>query len=170
MKLETIKANSEIMEHSTVNKLDLITPAYPTKQLNHSLKLGSKVQLFRRKLLNGYDLSFFQKRGNGINALLEHVGRLTDLTGVYIISSPAGEPLVLSSSKKVIIDVQNLARGKRAKDRAVLERVANFYGFSSYVMGRELLLAMKVNWMEVTDKTYRLMLKRAMIPHVRFVL
>ncbi|MEP2024513.1 MAG: hypothetical protein ABJH98_11420 [Reichenbachiella sp.] len=158
------------MKQSIANRLDLITPNYPAKQLNHSLKLTSKIKLFKRKLLRGYDISMFQKKGNGLKTIMEKTGRLNDLSGLYVISSSTGEPLILSSSKKVLADIQQLARGKRAKDKMILEKVAIHYGFHSYKMGRELLLAMKVNWLEVTDKTFRLMLRRAMSAEVKFML
>lgn len=105
-----------------------------------------------------------------MKTILDKTGRFNDLSGIYVVSSSSGEPLVLSTSKKVLEDIQRLARAKRVKDRRVLEKVASYYGFSNYKMGRELLLAMNVNWLEVTDKTFRLMLKRAMMLHVKFVL
>ncbi|WP_422362160.1 hypothetical protein [Reichenbachiella sp.] len=158
------------MKHSFVNRLDIIAARYPAKQLNHSLKLTSKIKLFKRKLSSGHDVSIFQKRGNGLKTIMDKTGRLNDLSGLYVISSSTGEPLILSSSKKVLTDIQKLTRAKRVKDKAVLEKVANYYGFSNYKMGRELLLAMKVNWLEITDKTFRLMLRRAMLAEVKFTL
>lgn len=158
------------MKQSLASRLDILTPKYPAKQLNHSLKLTSKIKLFKRKLLRGYDISIFQKRGNGLKTILEKTGRFNDLSGLYVISSSTGEPLILSTSKSVLADIQLLARAKRVKDKAVLEKVANYYGFTNYKMGRELLLAMKVNWLEITDKTFRLMLRRAMLSEVKFAL
>lgn len=142
----------------------------PVKYANYSTKLGAKVKLFRRKIKSGFEVSIFQKRGNGIRTILESVGRMTDLSGLYVISSAAGQPLILGSSKTVLRDIQTLARAKRMKDKLALEKVAQCFGFESYKMGKELLLAATVNWIEVTDKSYRMMLKSAMVPHIKFVL
>ncbi|WP_420579837.1 hypothetical protein [Reichenbachiella sp.] len=158
------------MKHSFLDRPIIIAPKFPAKQLNHSFKLNAKIKLFKQKLLRGYDLSIFQKRGNGLKTIMDKTGRLNDLSGIYVISSATGEPLILSSSKKVLADIQQLARAKRAKDKEALEKVANYYGFASYKMGRELLLGMKVNWLEVTDKSFLLMIKRAMLAEVKFVL
>ncbi|WP_456459076.1 hypothetical protein [Reichenbachiella sp.] len=158
------------MEHSIINKLDVLAPSYSAKQLNRSKRIIAKVNLLKRKLLQGHELSIFQKRGNGINTLIQKTGRLNDLSGVFVISSSTGEPLILGSSKKVLVEIQKLTRGQRVKDKEVLEKVANHYGFSNYKMSEKLLLAMTVNWLEVTDKTFRLMLKRAIMPDVKIVL
>ncbi|SMD32589.1 hypothetical protein SAMN04488029_0937 [Reichenbachiella faecimaris] len=158
------------MKHSIINKLDLVAPTYSTKQLNRSKKIISKMELFKRKLLRGFELSLFQKRGNGTKTVMEKTGRLNDLSGVYVVSSSTGKLLILGSAKKVLADIQRLTRAKRVKDKEVLKKVANYYGFTNYKMGEKLLLAMTVNWLEVTDETFKLMLKRAMIPHVKFVL
>ncbi|MDW3211257.1 MAG: hypothetical protein R8N23_15385 [Reichenbachiella sp.] len=158
------------MEHSIINKLDVLAPNYSAKQLNRSKRIIAKVNLLKRKLLQGYELSIFQKRGNGINTLIQKTGRLNDLSGVFVISSSTGEPLILGSSKKVLAEIQKLTRGRRIKDKEALEKVALHYGFANYKMAKELLLAMTVNWLEVTDKTFRLMLKRAMMSNVKIVL
>lgn len=158
------------MEHSIINKLDVLAPSYSAKQLNRSKKIIAKVNLLKRKLLQGYELSIFQKKGNGINTLIQKTGRLNDLSGVFVISSSTGEPLIVGSSKKVLAEIQKLTRGQRVKDKEALEKVANHYGFTNYNMAKKLLLAMTVNWLEVTDKTFRLMLKRAMMAEVKFVL
>ncbi|UXX79107.1 hypothetical protein N7E81_17275 [Reichenbachiella carrageenanivorans] len=142
----------------------------PIKYANYSSKLGAKVRLFRRKIKTGYDVSIFQKKGNGIRTIQDRIGRMTDLSGLYVVSSATGKPLILGASKTVLRDIQSLARAIRMKDKMALGKVAQHFGFEGYKMGGELLLAATVNWIEVTDKSYRLMLKRAMIPHVKFVL
>lgn len=150
--------------------MEAIAPSYSAKQLNRSKKIVAKIKLLKRKLLQGHELSIFQKRGNGINTLFQKTGRLNDLSGVFVISSSTGEPLIVGSSKKVLAEIQKLTRGQRVKDKEALEKVALHYGFSNYKMAENLLLAMTVNWLEVTDKTFRLMLKRAMMPDVKIVL
>lgn len=150
--------------------MEVVAPSYSAKQLNRSKKIVAKIKLLKRKLLQGYELSLFQKRGNGINTLFQKTGRFNDLSGVFVISSSTGEPLIVGSSKKVLAEIQKLTRGQRVKDKEALEKVALHYGFSNYKMAENLLLAMTVNWLEVTDKTFRLMLKRAMMAEVKFVL
>lgn len=129
------------------------------KHKGYSRKVSAKVSLLNEKIKYGYEVSSFQSRGTGIKTLLKMTGRLTDLEGLYVVYSTSGQPLIVGESLKVLQDLQKLSRAARVKDRAALRSLANFYGFENYKMGKELLLATKVNWLEVTDKVLRTMIK-----------
>ncbi|MFY0598888.1 MAG: hypothetical protein JXR03_04405 [Cyclobacteriaceae bacterium] len=130
---------------------------------DRTIQLQPKLKLFKEKLKDGYPLQDFYEEGNGIKTILEKVGRLTDVKGVFVIINRKNQPVILGESETLLAEVQKLIRGIRVKDQVVLEKLASLYGFSTSLAGQEYIRSMRVNWLEITNKVERIALKQALI-------
>ncbi len=138
----------------------------------HLLKsrIPDKIELIKKKIEIGYPMSLFNKSGNGTKALLESTGRLTDFKGIFIVTTLENTHLVLGESTQVLQEIQKMSRAKRQKDITLIEKIGNEYGSKDAAQAQEFLNASNVNWIEVADKTERVILKRALRPICLFML
>lgn len=130
--------------------------------LNRTIDVESKAKLYREKLKTGFPLKNFYEEGNGIKAILKHVGRLTDFKGVFVIIDRKNKPIVIGESEHVLIEIQKLVRCKRVKDKVLLEKLAIRFGFKTALAGQEYIKSMRVNWIEVVNEVERIALKHAL--------
>ncbi|MEO9965422.1 MAG: hypothetical protein ABJF11_06530 [Reichenbachiella sp.] len=129
---------------------------------DRTIKIQPKIKLYRRKLKSGFPLQDFYQEGNGIKTILQKVGRLTDIKGIFVIINRKNQPIILGESQSILADAQKLVRGVRVKDQIALEKIAELYGFSTVLAGQTYIRTMKINWLEITNKVERIALKRAL--------
>lgn len=135
----------------------------PIVQSSNSQNLvSSKLALLTQRMQKGFSMEFFYTQGVGLQSVLAHVGRLSDFKGVFVIVDDMRKPIIVGESKHVIQEILKLAKSTRVKDQELLKEIALRYGLQTSLAGLEHLKSMEVNWLEVTSKTERLMLKRAM--------
>jgi len=134
----------------------------PKKIDNRVIKIQPKVKLFRRKLKTGYPLHDFYEKGNGIKTILEKVGRLTDIRGIFVIINEKNQPVILGESDAILAEAQKLVRGERIIDQVILKQLAGLYGLNTPLAGQAYIQSMKINWLEITNKVERIALKRAL--------
>lgn len=124
--------------------------------------IPDKIELIKKKTELGYPMHIFCKPGNGIKTLLNSTGRLTDFKGIFVITSLKRNHLVLGDSTCVISEIQKLSRAQREGDKKVLKKLAIHFDCSDYTEGQRILNTATVNWLEIADKTERVLLKRAL--------
>ncbi len=129
---------------------------------DRTIKIQPKMKLYRKKIKAGYPLEDFFQEGNGIKTILQKVGRLTDIKGVFVIVNKNKQPVILGESHAILTEAQKLVRGVRVKDQLVLEQLASLYGFTTALAGQEYIQSMNINWLEITNKVERIALKRAL--------
>lgn len=119
--------------------------------------VNKKKLMLQKKSKRAVPVQEFQKKGNGMVYLKSKVGRLTDFKGIFLVHDRSKRIILAKSSKNVLQDLQKLARGKRAKDKRLLKKVANYFGYLTTLAGSQYLRSMRVSWIEIADDIERAM-------------
>ena len=157
-----------IADNTDCNYMKKPGAAYREHLLESSIP--DKIELIKKKIEKGYPMDMFHRSGNGIKTLIKSSGRLTDFKGIFIITNGDKTNLVLGDSINVIFELQKLSRAQRVKDKELLHNLGLHFGGSNHLDGQEILNAASVNWIEVADKTERVLVKRALRRTAMFTL